>query len=246
MIKNLRFAAKVVSSIIEKIKKEIKPGLSGKDLEKIAILIMKEKKVKSSSLGYGGFPASICVSINDELTHGIPSNKAFIPGDLVSVDVACNYKGFHADSASTFLVEDRDRSNELQHKNKELLLNVTKSALMISIDNIVPRKTKTSDLGAFIQSYVESKGLFVIKEYGGHGIGRMLHMDPFVPNCKTSLKGETLMPGMVICIEPLVQLGNGKIKTSSNGKTVVSSDGFLNAHFEHTVLIRDRDVEILT
>ena len=246
--KNLRFAARVVSLIIEKIGIEIKPGLNGKDLEQIAILIMKEKRVKSSSLGYGGFPSSICVSVNEELTHGVPTLKPFYSGDMVSVDVACKYKGFHADSAYTFIVREKDFKKEdiSIYQDKEILVDVTRSALILSIESIIPGKTTTSELGAFIEKYVLSRGFFVIKEYGGHGIGSSLHMDPFIPNYNPNSQGQILMPGMVICIEPLVQFGNNKIKLASNGKTVISSDGFLNAHFEHTVLIRDKDVEILT
>jgi methionyl aminopeptidase len=246
MIKHSRIAAKVVSLILEEIKREIKPGLSGKDLEKISVSIMKKNKSKSSSLGYGGFPSAICVSINDELTHGIPDNRPFYLGDLVSVDVACSYRGSHADAAVTFLIGDDSLENDYIYQQKRILIETTKNALMFAINNIIPGKTTTQDLGSFIQSYVEDKNYFVIKEYGGHGIGKSLHMDPFVPNYKTNFEGDLIRPGMLICIEPLVQAGNDKIKISSNGKTIISVDGFLNAHFEHTVLIRENDVEILT
>lgn len=246
MIKFSRIAAKIVSLILNEIKNEIKPGLSGKDLEKISVLIMKKNKAKSSSLGYGGFPSSICVSINDELTHGVPDDRKFKLGDLVSVDVACKYKGFHADAASTFLIEDSSKDSNYDYNQKKMLIDVTKSALMLAINSIIPGKTTTYDLGNIIQSYVESRNYFVIREYGGHGIGRLLHMDPFIPNYRINNEEEIIKPGMLICIEPLVQIGDDKIKISSNGKTIISSNGFLNAHFEHTILINENNVEVLT
>jgi methionyl aminopeptidase len=248
-IKYSKVAGNIVNLIISQIKEEIKPGLSGKDLEKLAVLMMKEKKAKSSSLGYREFPSAICVSINDELTHGIPDDRKFVHGDIVSVDVSCSYKGFHADAAVTLLVGEKNLKSphvELNYKQKKFLIETTKEALIFAISKIIPNKTTTCDIGSFIQSYVENKNLFVIREYGGHGIGRMLHMDPFIPNYKIDFEGEVLRTGMLVCIEPLVQFEDDKIKISSNGKTVVSRNGSLNAHFEHTVFIGCNDVEIIT
>ncbi len=250
MLKYSKFAAKMVALVISKLRWEAKPGLTGKDLEQIAISVFRENKLKSSSLNYGGFPASICVSLNNELTHGIPTDVPFKHGDLVSVDVACSYRGFHADAASTFIIEGEDHEvcgndNLLQ---KKMLLEVTENSLMEVIRKIVPTKTTTSEIGSFIESYVKKHGFFVIKEFGGHGIGKMLHMDPFIPNFgRAQLAGVvTIKPGMLICIEPLVQVDNDLIKMGRNGITIESFSGSLNAHFEHTILIREKDVEILT
>ena len=246
MLKYSKIASKIVALIIKTIREEIKPGLTGKDLEKIAISIMNKKQAKSSSFGYGGFPSSICVSINDELTHGVPDDRPFCFGDLISVDVACSYKGFHGDAAVTILLEDPFLSEGDFYNEKRRLIEVTESSLNEAIKKIIPGKTTTQDLGFLIQSYVEKEKYFVIREYGGHGIGRRLHMDPFIPNYKIDNKGELILPGMIICIEPLVQCGNNEIKISSNGNTIVSSKGFLNAHFEHTISIGNKNVEILT
>lgn len=246
MLKYSKIASKIVALIIKTIRNEIKPGLTGKDLEKIAISIMNENGAKSSSLGYGGFPGAICVSINSELTHGVPDNRPFSFGDLVSIDVACSYKGFHGDAAVTILLEDPLLVEGDFYSKKRKLIEVTESSLNEAIEKIIPGKTTTRDLGYIIQSYVEKENYFVIREYGGHGIGRRLHMDPFIPNYRIIHEGDLLKPGMIVCIEPLVQNGNDKIKISSNGNTIVSSDGFLNAHFEHTILIGNKSVEVLT
>lgn len=250
MIRYSRVAGQVVKSILQLLREQLRPGLSGKDLERMAVSVMKAGKTKSSSLGYGGFPAAICVSINDELTHGVPDDRPFVAGDLVSVDVSCSYRGFHADAAITVLVEasqgNHESFDDATQAQKKFLIETTENALLFAIKKIVPNQTTTQDIGAAIQAYVTAKGCFVIREYGGHGIGRMLHMDPFIPNFKTDFVGEIIKPGMLICIEPLVQFGNDKIKISPNGKSVLSRDGFLNAHFEHTILIGNDDAEIIT
>lgn len=249
MIKYSRVAGQVVKDILEQVRTTIKPGLSGKDLESLAVASMKAGKTKSSSLGYGGFPAAICVSINDELTHGVPDDRPFVVGDLVSVDVSCSYRGFHADAAITLLVEaetSQELANDLTHQQKKSLIKITEGALQFAISQIVPNQTTVQDIGAAIENYAASHNCFAIREYGGHGIGRMLHMDPFIPNFKTTFVGEVLKTGMLICIEPLVQFGNDKIKISENGGRILSRDGFLNAHFEHTILIGKHNVEIIT
>ncbi|CAI2196379.1 15958_t:CDS:2, partial [Funneliformis geosporum] len=183
-----------------RLKKEIKPGVSGKDLDKLARQLMEEQKVQSSSLGYKGFPAAICVALNEELTHGIPDERTFKEGDLVSIDVACHYQGYHADAALTTIVGEGDEV-------KTNLLNVTKNSLYYVIQKIVPNKTTTQDIGAMLEKYIKNRGYYPIKEYGGHGIGEKLHQEPFIPNYKIPNKGEIIKEGMFICIEPLVQVG---------------------------------------
>lgn len=245
--KNIRFSSNVVKLILEEIEKNIRIGACGKDLEKIAIEIMKQKKVKSSAFGYQGFPSHICVSVNNELTHGIPNSLPFKSGDIVSVDVACNYHGFHADSARTFLVFDKEKvdSSEELFSSQKKLIEVTKNSLSNAISLIKPGETTNKDIGIFIQKYVEERGFFPIKEYGGHGIGKLLHLDPFIPNCLIDgIEEFTIKPGMVICIEPLVQFGSNQILISDNF-VILSKNGELNAHFEHTILIGTKGVEVL-
>jgi methionyl aminopeptidase len=179
----IRRAASVVSKIIKKLKKETKPGDTGLILDQIAKKIMKEENVYSSSLNYNGFPSSICVSVNDQLTHGIPTNIPFKNGDLISVDVACNYNGYHADAATTFVVGNLE-NNKITRDKIDNLLNVTKNSLHFAIMSIRPGKTTNQEIGEIINKYVSSRGLYTISEYGGHGIGRKLHEEPFIPNKK--------------------------------------------------------------
>jgi methionyl aminopeptidase len=210
-------AGQAVSNILKRLKREIKPGISGKDLDSLARQLMEKEGVQSSSLGYRVndrvFPSAICVSLNEGLTHGIPDERIFKEGDLVSVDVACNYQGYHADAALTTIAGE---GNEV----KRSLLNITKNSLYYVIQEIIPNKTTTQDIGAMLEKYVRNRGhkeYFLIKEYGGHGIGENFHQEPFIPNYKTPDKGEIIKEGMFICIEPLVQIGDDKIKVLEDG-----------------------------
>ncbi|MCE8168199.1 MAG: type I methionyl aminopeptidase [Candidatus Moeniiplasma glomeromycotorum] len=243
----IKKAGQVVSNILKRLKKEIKPGICGKDLDKLARQLMEAEKVQSSSLNYNGFPTAICVSLNQELTHGIPDERIFQDGDLVSIDVACHYQGYHADAALTVIA---GKGDELKNN----LLKITKNSLYYVIQKIIPNKTTTQDIGAMLEKYVKShRGYYsyhLIKEYGGHGIGEKLHQEPFIPNYKTPDKGEVIKEGMFICIEPLVQIGDNEVVESttppSNWKVVVSKNGHLNAHFEHTIYISKTGAEIIT
>ena len=205
----IKRAGQAVGNILKRLKKEIKIGRSGKELDQLARDLMEEGKVKSSSLGYRGFPAAICVSLNQELTHGIPDERVFQNGDLVSIDVACSYQGYHADAALTTIVGEGD-------EKKRNLLNVTKNSLYYVIQKIIPNKTTTQDIGAMLEKYIRTRGYYPIKEYGGHGIGENLHQEPFIPNYKTLDKGEIIKEGMFICIEPLVQISDAEVDISTN------------------------------
>ncbi|CAG8456721.1 27243_t:CDS:10 [Gigaspora margarita] len=202
-IASIEQTGQAVSNILKRLKKEIKVGVSGQDLDKLARQLMAEEKVQSSSLDYKGFTAAICVALNEELTHGIPDERVFKEGDLVSIDVACNYQGYHADAALTTIVGE---GNEM----KRNLLKVTKNSLYYAIQNIRPNITTTQDIGAMLEKYIRTRGYYPIKEYGGHGIGEKLHQEPFIPNYKTPNKGEIIKEGMFICIEPLVQIGDAE------------------------------------
>ena len=208
-VENMKAAGKVVADILKELKKAIRPGVSGKVLEKIAQDLMAKKGAFSSILGYQGFPSVICVSLNSELTHGIPDGRVFKIGDVVSVDVACHQRdkegvNYHADAAFTAIVGE---GNE-KIKN---LLKVAKNSLYYVIQNIRPNVTTTQDVGTMLEKYVRMRSYFPIKEYGGHGIGESMHQEPFVPNYKIPNKGQVIQEGMFICIEPLVQESDDKV-----------------------------------
>ncbi|RHZ35510.1 type I methionyl aminopeptidase [endosymbiont GvMRE of Glomus versiforme] len=244
-LKWMRKVGQSVANILKRLKEEIRPDISGKHLEKLAIELMKKEEVCSSSLGYkDSFPSAICVSVNSELTHGIPNEKKFQEGDLVSFDVACyvkNEKGitYHADAALTIIVGEGD-------EKKKNLLSVTKNSLHYVIQKIIPNKTTVQDIGEMLEKYIRTRGYHPIKEYGGHGIGEKLHQEPFIPNYKIPNKGGIIKSGMFICIEPLVQINDAKIEISKDKWTVVSKNNHLNAHFEHTIYINDEEAEIIT
>ena len=211
----IKKAGAAVASILRKLEKEIRPGISGKDLEKEASRLMAKFQVKSSSLGYQirdqVFPSAICVSLNEELTHGIPDDRVFQTGYLVSVDVAVSCEGYHADAAATFIVGETD------NEKKKNLLKVTKDSLHYAIQSIKPGITTNQDIGRTLEKYIRARGYYPIEEYGGHGIGEKLHQPPFIPNGrKFSGSVEVLTEGMFICIEPLVQMGDAEIKVSEN------------------------------
>ncbi len=206
----------IVGFILSSLKKEIKPGISGDDLEKIALRLMKEKKIKSSIFNYKGFPRNCCISLNHVITHGIPNQKPFKEGDIVSVDIACHKKdkigiSYHADAAFTMVV---GKPTSEQTK----LLNITKNALNSAIYAIRPGVTTNHEIGKIIKEQVEKNpGFFVIKEFGGHDIGEKMHLSFFIPNSpleNPTKESVIIMPNTAICIEPLVQTVNAKIKIS--------------------------------
>lgn len=248
-LEKMREVGQVVAYILKTLKKEIKAGMTGRDLEKRALQLMKEKKVKSSIKDYRGFPGAICVSLNNELTHGIPDDRSFQSGDLVSFDVACHKKdkrgfAYHADAALTVIVgQEKD---DLLAQTKKNLLMVAQTSLQKVIESIRPGVTTTQDIGRVIEEYIPS-GYCVIKEYGGHGIGHSMHEKPFIPNYKIPAEHSVVIPvDTAICAEPLVQIDNAEIQLSANRWTVFSPQGKLNAHFEHTIWVGKEKVEVLT
>ncbi len=194
---------------------------------------------KPSFLGYGGFPASACISVNEEIIHGIPSsNRVLKNGDIVKIDVGAFYKGYHGDCAATFAVGTV--SDEAQK-----LIDVTKQSFFKGLAAIGEGK-RLGDIGNAIQSYVEKHGFSVVREYIGHGIGRNLHEDPEVPNYGTAGHGQRLRSGMTLAIEPMVNVGDWRVRVLDDKWTVVTLDGKLSAHYENTVAITDNGVLILT
>ncbi|MBE6682972.1 MAG: type I methionyl aminopeptidase [Ruminococcaceae bacterium] len=194
---------------------------------------------KPSFLGYGGFPASACISVNEEIIHGIPSSRRILKnGDIVKIDVGAYYKGYHGDCAATFAVGEI--SEEAQR-----LIDVTKQSFFEGIAAIGEGK-RIGDIGHAVQSYVEANGFSVVREYIGHGIGKNLHEDPEVPNYGTAGHGQRLRPGMTIAIEPMVNVGDWRVRVLNDKWTVVTADGKLSSHYENTVAITENGVLILT
>ncbi len=216
----------------------IKSGMTTKQLDTIIRHHIEKCGAKPSFLGYGGFPGSACISINDEIIHGIPSSRVIEDGDIVKVDVGAFYKGFHGDSANTFAV-----GNVSSEAKK--LIEVTKESFWKGIEQARPGN-RVGDIGYAIQSYVEENGFSVVRKYVGHGVGSELHESPDVPNFGTKGRGPRLCAGMTIAVEPMVNIGTYEVKEKSDKWTVVTADGSLSAHYEHSIAITDDGVIVLT
>ncbi len=220
-------------------KKAIHPGMSTLELDKIIKNYIVSHGARPSFLGYGGFPASACISINDTVIHGIPSSKEFIKeGDIVSVDVGAYIDGYHGDSAKTFAV------GEISETAKSLMAS-TEESLMLAIEMAKPG-VRIGDISSAIQKYNEQRGFSVVREFVGHGVGAKLHEEPEVPNFGRAGHGPRLMPGMVIAIEPMINEGGASVKILPDGWTVKTVDKSLSAHFEHTIAITSQGATILT
>ncbi|GAB4298488.1 MAG: type I methionyl aminopeptidase [Marinilabiliales bacterium] len=237
-IELIRQSNLLVSRTLGEIKKHIKPGVSTIELDKIAEAFIRDNGGEPGFLGYRGYPNTLCVSVNDCVVHGIPSSYILKEGDVVSVDCGVKMNGFYGDSAYTFEV------GEVDEKVKRLLI-VTKQALYKGIQNAIPGK-RIGDISFAIQSFAESNGYSVVRELVGHGVGRNLHEDPQVPNYGRRGKGVKLSAGMVIAIEPMINMGNKEIKQMTDGWTIKTQDGLPSAHFEHTVAIKKNNVDILS
>jgi len=234
----MRKAGKIVATVLQKLKDEIRPGIETQQLDTIAVEELKKHGAKASFKGYRGFPASLCVSVNGEVVHGIPSKRQLKDGDIVSLDFGALIQGFHGDAAMTVAVGKV--SSEAQ-----MLMDVTKDALMAGI-KAAYNKSRLGDISAAIQDYVESRGFSVVREYSGHGIGRSLHEDPLVPNFGIHGEGSLISRGMTLALEPMVNTGSWQTRVADNRWTVLTADGCLSAHFEHTIAISDGEPEVLT
>lgn len=240
-IEIMRQAGRINAEVLATLKALLQPGITTADLNAAAEEVLRKHGCYSPFKGYGNppFPASITVSINDELVHGIPSPKRKVrEGDIVSIDCGTVYQGYVADSAITVGV------GEISPLARRLL-EVTEGALYAGIAKMRPGN-RTGDVSAAIQHYVESHGFFVTREYTGHGVGRQMHEGPQVPNYGTPGQGLLLRPGMTIALEPMVLVGTDRTRVKKDGWTVVSADGSLTAHFEHTVAVTEGDPLILT
>jgi len=234
----MRSAGKVVADTLAMIQEVIKPGITTAEIDKLAEEFILAQGAIPSFKGYGGFPGSICASVNDVVIHGIPNDTVLVEGDIISVDCGAILNGYHGDAARTFPVGSI--SKEAQH-----LIDVTKESFFKGIEKAVVGNRLT-DISAAIQKHAESFGYSVVRDFVGHGIGTDMHEDPQVPNYGTAGKGPKLVHGVVLAIEPMINMGNYKVKIKPDGWTVVTSDGKLSAHYENTIAITNDGVEILT
>ena len=235
----LRAAAKIVARTLALLKKEIRLGISTEELDKIAREKIEAEGAKPGFLGYRGYPASVCILINEEVVHGIPSSKRIIKdGDIVSFDVGTLLDGFYGDAAITVAV-GKVKPEYLR------LIDVTKRSLSKALA-VIKDGAHLGDVSNAVQEFVEKEGMSVVKEFTGHGIGRRLHEDPSIPNFGQAGKGIILRTGMTLAIEPMVCLGKGDITVKKDGWTAVSSDGSYAAHFEHDICVTDSGCEILS
>lgn len=216
----------------------IHAGMTTKELDSVVRKYITSHGAKPSFLGYGGFPGSACISINDVVIHGIPGPQVIKDGDIVSVDVGAYIGGFHGDSCKTFAV------GEVSEEAKALMKS-TEESLYLAISMVKPG-VRLGDLGAAIQKYNEDNGYGVVREFVGHGVGRDLHEDPEVPNFGKAGHGVRLQAGMVIAIEPMITEGSPKVKVMGDGWTTKTADGKLSAHFEHTIAVTETGCMILT
>lgn len=234
----LRENSVIASQTLEEIKKIVAPGITTMDLENAGRLFAKKKDVILSFKGYRGFPGYICTSVNEEVVHGIPGKRVLKEGDIVSLDVGIKAKGYYGDCAVTVGV------GKIGEK-AEKLLNVAKESLSRAIKKVCPGN-RLQDISYEIQSFVESYGYSVVRDFVGHGIGTSLHEDPQVPNFGSPHKGPELFPGMVFAIEPMVNEGTYRVEILKDGWTVVTSDRKLSAHFEHTVAVTENGPWVLS
>ena len=235
----MRPAGWVAGKVLDEIAAFIKPGLTTRQIDNFAAERIKSYDGKSAFLGYRKFPCHTCLSVNDEVVHGIASERELKFGDIVSVDVGVSHKGFIGDTARTVAVGGCGVA-------AQRLLDVTEQSLYLGIAQAKPGN-RVLDISLAVQRYVESNGFSVVREFVGHGVGRTMHEEPQVPNFDEGKKSSPkLKPGMTIAIEPMVNIGRADVKILKDGWTVVTQDGSLSAHFEHTVLITDGEPEILT
>jgi methionyl aminopeptidase len=240
-IAKMREAGRIVAATMQRVVAAVTPGRTTADLDRVAEDFILARKAVPSFKGYRGFPRTICTSLNHEIVHGIPSKRRKLEaGDLLSLDFGAIWEGFHADAALTVFVGGSPGTPEA-----EKLVRVTKDALEAGIQAVRPG-ARLSDIGAGIQHVAEGAGFSLVREYGGHGIGRSLHEDPFIQNYGPAGRGPELRPGLVIAVEPMVNLGASETRLLGDDWTVVTADGSLSAHFEHTIAVTEDGHEVLT
>lgn len=238
-LEKIKAACEIVAQTLSLVEENLAPGISTGELDRIAERHIRQCDAEPAFLGYNGFPKTLCVSLNSEVVHGIPSDDRIVgKGDVVSVDVGSIYKGFYGDAARTFPVGDvPERTLEL--------IDVARDALLAGIEYCRPG-ARLGDVSSAIQTYVERHRFSVVRRYVGHGIGRRMHEDPPIPNFGDPDTGPAIKPGMVFAVEPMVNMGGYDVRTLEDGWTVITTDGSLSAHYEHTVAVTKDGPVILT
>ncbi len=240
----MRQAGKIVAEVLKILTERIQPGMKTKEMDIIAERELKRMGAESSFKGYRGYPATICASVNDEIVHGIPGDRVLESGDIVSLDFGAIYHGYHGDAAITVPV------GEISPEARRLI-DTTRDTLKIGIAAARPG-AKLGDICAAIQNYAESKGYSLVREYTGHGIGRKMHEDPQIPNTTRPPyglqpgTGPVLKKGMTLALEPMLNTGGWQTRVADDQWTVLTADGSLSAHFEHTIAVNDTEPEVLT
>jgi methionyl aminopeptidase len=241
-IDKMRRSGRILAATIDLVLSKVRVGVTTAELNDVAETYIREQGATPSFLGYGHppFPASVCSSINDEIVHGIPSPKRVVKdGDLLKLDFGAIWEGFHSDSAVTVIV------GEPPSAEAEKLVRVTEEALEAGISQ-VKAGGRLSDIGAAVQQVAEGAGFSVVREYVGHGIGRSMHEDPQIPNYGDPGRGPVMKPGLVVAVEPMVNVGGWETRVLADEWTVVTDDGSLSAHFEHTIAVTEDGPEVLT
>jgi methionyl aminopeptidase len=242
-IEKMREAARHVAEVLLILQDRVEPGMPTSELDRVAEKEISQRGVKSSFKGYDPYglpkyPAVVCISINDEIVHGIPGDRRIEEGDLISIDFGVSVDGYHGDSAVTVMVGDVE-------EEKRRLVEKTHESLDKGIETMRPGK-RLSDIGHAVQSHVEPEGFSVVRDFAGHGIGSEMHEPPWVPNYGAKGRGPRLQPGMVFAIEPMVNAGRADIEILDDEWTAVTADGSSSAHFEHTILIAEDGPDVLT
>ncbi len=237
-IDTIREASRIVAEVLQELKPHCRPGVTTRELDRIAEEKTRQNRARPAFKGYRGFPRALCTSVNEEVVHGIPADRELREGDIVGLDFGVLMNGYYGDAAITMPIGQV--SPEVHQ-----LLRVTEECLYLGIEQMIPGK-HLADISQAIQTHAESHGYSVVREFGGHGIGRHLHEDPMVMNYVSDGRGIKLRSGLVLAIEPMVNMGVGAVKVLRDGWTVVTMDGQPSAHFEHTVAITGNGPEILT
>jgi methionyl aminopeptidase len=237
-IAKMSVSGKMVAEILLEIRNRIKPGITTQELDLLATRLTLKKKARPAFKGYNGYPFSLCVSVNEEVVHGFPSKRKLVEGDIVSLDFGVCFEGYFGDAALTQAVGKVS-------PQAERLIQITKESLFKGLQEVKAGR-RLGDISAAVQQHVENHGYSVVRQFVGHGIGKGLHEDPQVPNYGEAGRGILLKPGMVLAIEPMVNIGGSEVEIAADGWTAVTKDRSLSAHFEHTVAITENGCRILT